>query len=248
MAHAWTHARNSARRHGGAPEAYMPVHQFLDASKIAYAGPAHRAARHHALGVFEAEERFGITLDNGAGRRVPVRVIAEQHIVEDLGRVPSLGDWVATLPLQPWMLGRDDARGAADADADPDPADLSVERWRAEVGAARTTLGYADWRRWRAGAAVPIRPFLDLSAAHLTTATRELLDDSDPRATPSTMLRGPHGWMVHVASDPSLWRWPEDMAGVLAHARSMSCDYILFDADGPILDALPVHDHEELEP
>jgi hypothetical protein len=100
MAHAWHHAESSARRFGGDPAIYMVIHDFLDASKIAFAAPAHRALRHSAFGCSEAEERFGPTIDNGAGRRVPVRMIAERHIVEDLGRVPSVQDWLAALPLR----------------------------------------------------------------------------------------------------------------------------------------------------
>jgi hypothetical protein len=188
MAHAWHHAESSARRFGGDPAAYMAIHDFLDASKIAYAGPSHRALRHSAFGCFEAEERFGPTIDNGAGRRVPVRMIAERHIVEDLGRVPSVQDWLAALPLQPWMLG-----GAIDRHEDPDAGAGSVERWRADVAAELTVLGYCDWTRARRGE-TPVRPFLDLSTGHLSPGTRALLDDADaPEDAPSSLLRGACG-------------------------------------------------------
>ena len=50
-----------------------------------------------------AETIFGITITNSAGRIVPVRLIAEQHIVEDLGRVPSFADWVRCIKPEPWM-------------------------------------------------------------------------------------------------------------------------------------------------
>jgi len=50
-----------------------------------------------------AETIFGVTITNSAGRVVPVRLIAEQHIFEDLGRVPSFADWVRCIKPEPWM-------------------------------------------------------------------------------------------------------------------------------------------------
>ena len=50
-----------------------------------------------------AEKFFGPTLTISTGRLVPVRLIAEQHIVEDLGFVPSFADWVRCIRPEPWM-------------------------------------------------------------------------------------------------------------------------------------------------
>ena len=50
-----------------------------------------------------AETIFGITITNSAGRVIPVRLIAEQHILEDLGRVPSFADWVRCIKPEAWM-------------------------------------------------------------------------------------------------------------------------------------------------
>jgi len=36
---------------------------------------------------------------------VPVRLIAEQHIIEDLGWIPSPLDYWSDLPISPWMSG-----------------------------------------------------------------------------------------------------------------------------------------------
>ena len=63
----------------------------------------HRALRHHAEGCFAAEAVFGTTIVNSAGRHVPVRTIAEHHIAEDLGRIPSFADWVRCIRPEPWM-------------------------------------------------------------------------------------------------------------------------------------------------
>ncbi len=69
-----------------------------------------------------AETIFGLTITNSVGRIIPVRLIAEQHIVEDLGRVPSFADWVRCIRPKPWMgrTSRLDVEGEAD-----DPVRLS---------------------------------------------------------------------------------------------------------------------------
>jgi hypothetical protein len=103
MAHSYHHAVSSARRWGGIPADYQPVHDWLDSSKIIVADFRHRALRHHAEGCFAAEAIFGVTIANSAGRQVPVRLIAEQHILEDLGRIPSFADWVRHIRPEPWM-------------------------------------------------------------------------------------------------------------------------------------------------
>ncbi len=103
MAHSYHHAVSSARKWGGKPEDYQPIHDFMDGSKIILADFRHRALRHHSEGCFAAEALFGVTITNSAGRAVPVRMIAEQHIIEDLGRIPSFADWVRCIKPEPWM-------------------------------------------------------------------------------------------------------------------------------------------------
>jgi hypothetical protein len=64
-----------------------------------------------------SETIFGITIVNSAGRHVPVRLIGEQHVVEDLGRIPSFADWVRCTRPEPWMgrAGRLDSGEVSDA-------------------------------------------------------------------------------------------------------------------------------------
>jgi hypothetical protein len=80
-----------------------PTVHIIDGSKQIIADFRHRALRHHAEGCFAAEALFGTTLTNSAGREIPVRLIAEQHILEDLGRIPSFADWVRNIRPEPWM-------------------------------------------------------------------------------------------------------------------------------------------------
>jgi hypothetical protein len=103
MAHPYDHARSSARKFGGIPEDYLAIHAWFDQSKMMYAHWRHRALRHHAEGIFMAETIFGATVTNSQGRTVPVRLIGEQHVREDLGWVPSMQDWFQHLGHQPWM-------------------------------------------------------------------------------------------------------------------------------------------------
>lgn len=103
MAHSYHHALSSARKWGGTPNDYLAIHTWFDQSKEILADFRHRALRHHAEGCFMAERVFGVTLTNSAGRVVPVRFIAEQHITEDLGRIPSFADWARCIRPEPWM-------------------------------------------------------------------------------------------------------------------------------------------------
>ena len=120
MAHSYHHAVSSAGKFGGLPADYQPVHDWIDGSKLILADFRHRALRHHAEGCFAAEAVFGVTLTNSAGRQVPVRLIAEQHILEDLGRIPSFADWVRCIRPEPWM-GR---VGTRLGDVQTDPATM----------------------------------------------------------------------------------------------------------------------------
>ena len=104
MAHSYFHSVSSAKRWGGTPEDYRKIHDWLDGSKKILAEPTHRALRHHAEGVYLAERLFGQTLTNSDGRVVPVRMIAERHIIEDLGHIPSFADWARAIRPVSWML------------------------------------------------------------------------------------------------------------------------------------------------
>lgn len=103
MAHCYYHARSSVARWGGAVDDYQPLHDWFDKSKSITADFRHRALRHHAEGIFALEEKFGTTITNSDGRVVPVRLIGEQHVQEDLGFIPSFADWVRCIPPEPWM-------------------------------------------------------------------------------------------------------------------------------------------------
>jgi hypothetical protein len=105
MSKAMIHARSSARRYGGKPEDYIDIHERIDSTKSAHAEVTHRCVFHSAFGIYIIEQIFGRSITNSDGREVFVRDIAEQHVLEDLGFIPSLSDWLREMPAQPWMAG-----------------------------------------------------------------------------------------------------------------------------------------------
>jgi len=101
VSHPYYHARSSAAKFGGKPEDYQALHDWFDATKAHYPDFRHRALRHHSEGIFEAERVFGTTI-----RGVPTRLLGEQHVREDLGRIPTVAEWLRYIQAQPWMSPR----------------------------------------------------------------------------------------------------------------------------------------------
>jgi len=99
------HANISAKQHGGIAEDYMAIHEFIDHSKAAVADVRHRAMLHSAWGCYVVSQVFGNLLTNSDGKTVSVRDIAEEHIIQDLGFIPTMDDWLKEMPIQGWMSG-----------------------------------------------------------------------------------------------------------------------------------------------
>ena len=107
MAHPFHHSISSAKKFGGVPADYQAIHDWFDATKSHYANWRHRALRHHSQGIYEAEQVFGTTITTSNGRQVPVRLIGEQPVREDLGIIPTVADWLRAIgdasQVMPWM-------------------------------------------------------------------------------------------------------------------------------------------------
>lgn len=101
------HARNSVRRWRGVINDYLPIHNFIDSSKAHVADMRHRALFHHSFGCYIVEQVFGHTIINNDGIAVSTRDVAEQHILDDLGVIPSVSDYLYNMTLQNWMGGKD---------------------------------------------------------------------------------------------------------------------------------------------
>jgi hypothetical protein len=114
----WLHARISEKKFGGVAADYIEIHEFIDSSKAAHADMRHRAILHSAFGIYITALVFGTMeqqkdgtwkrmpyIKNSDGELVQVRDIAEQHVLDDLGTIPSVGDWLKHMVLEPWMGG-----------------------------------------------------------------------------------------------------------------------------------------------
>ena len=106
MAHPLQHAQSSARRFGGKAEDYLSIHNWFDESKAFFPDFRHRGLRHHAEGIFLCERIFGVAITNSEGQQVAVRYVGEQHVREDLGRIPTAQDWLREIKPQRWMYGQ----------------------------------------------------------------------------------------------------------------------------------------------
>ena len=99
------HARASARKYGGKPEDYIKIHEEFDSSKIAHASMKNRCIFHSAFGCYLIARIYGDFIINSDGHQVSVRDIAEDHIIQDLGFIPSLDGWLKHMEMKTWMGG-----------------------------------------------------------------------------------------------------------------------------------------------
>lgn len=102
----WHHAQSASKKWGGEPEEYILIEEFIDSSKKIIGDVRHRSMYHHTVGVWLCQELFGRTIAVGERKiQVPVRLIAERHILEDLGWLPSPKDYIDGMVIKPWMSG-----------------------------------------------------------------------------------------------------------------------------------------------
>ena len=106
MSKPYIHSVSSARRFGGIPEDYIDIHNLMDSSKGAIADNRHRVLTHTSWFLSEILEKiFGVTIVNSDGRKVSVRDVGEQHILEDFGGrfIPTAQDYIETMAFEDWM-------------------------------------------------------------------------------------------------------------------------------------------------
>lgn len=99
------HAKLSVKKFGGTIEDYMDIHEFIDSTKAALPDVRHRAILHSAFGCYLTEKVFGRLITNSDGTLVSVRDIAEEHILQDLGFIPTVEFWLNEMPVREWMSG-----------------------------------------------------------------------------------------------------------------------------------------------
>ena len=99
------HGKVSVKKWGGSCEDYQKIHDFLDSSKAHFPDMRHRALLHSSFGIYICEQVFGINITNSDGALVSVRDIAEQHVIDDMGRIPTVQDYLQDMPFYSWLGG-----------------------------------------------------------------------------------------------------------------------------------------------
>ena len=100
------HAQLSVRKYGGYIEDYMPIHNFLDSSKAHVPDMRHRAMLHNSWGIYLAEMTLGDMFENSHRKLISTRDIAEEHILQDMGFIPTVQDYLEGMPMYGWLGGR----------------------------------------------------------------------------------------------------------------------------------------------
>lgn len=99
------HGKIHVKKHGGKAEDYADIDDFIDSSKAAVPDVRHRAILHSAFGCYIVERAFGRTRINSDGKEYSPRDIAEDHILQDLGFIPTMEQYLNNMAIQPWMSG-----------------------------------------------------------------------------------------------------------------------------------------------
>lgn len=120
----WIHAKSSAKLFGGEPKDYLKIHDWFDQTKSHVGNNTHRAILHSSFGIFLCEQVFGHYINNSRNEMVCVRDIGEQHVVEDLGFIPTVCDYLENLEYQPWM--------SREAGAEPPSSQREIIRYKKE--------------------------------------------------------------------------------------------------------------------
>jgi len=101
------HAKISVKKYGGKIEDYLRIHDFFDSSKATLPDMRHRAILHSSFGIYILEKVFGPYITNSDGKDVSVRDLGEEHVIQDLGFIPTPEKWLSNLPIEAWMYGSD---------------------------------------------------------------------------------------------------------------------------------------------
>ena len=102
---AYLHGKIHAKKYGGVADDYADIDDFIDSSKASVADVRHRAVLHSAFGCFIVEQMFCRTRINSDGKEYSPRDIAEDHIQQDLGFIPTMEMYLNNMTIQPWMSG-----------------------------------------------------------------------------------------------------------------------------------------------
>lgn len=99
------HASQDVKLFGGELEDYMDIHEFIDSSYHVMPDIRHRAMLHNQFGLMMVERLFGQYRVNSAGKKYSPRAVAENHILADVGFIPTAEHYLKNMSIQPWMSG-----------------------------------------------------------------------------------------------------------------------------------------------
>ena len=134
------HAEISAHRHGGTYQDYLPFHNFIDHSKAAFPSVQHRCYFHSDWGLHVVGQRFGGVIHNRDGVAVETTRLFEDHLVEDLGRIVGLGEWLSCFRISP-KPNRPSTRHEA---IRRNPAEGLAARWGGSPDDYRALVDFMD--------------------------------------------------------------------------------------------------------
>lgn len=91
-----------------------------------------------------------------------------------------------------------------------------------------------------------IRRFMDIGTGHLQPADRAFLDRSSEldNFEGVAAMKGPYGWFVYVNEERVVAGISDTLWAIMAKARRLGCEYVLFDADAPTHSGLPAFDYD----
>jgi len=102
----YIHCQISVAKFGGKEEDYQKIHDWFDQTKAHVPDLRHRTVLHNSFGIFLLEQVFGTNIKNSDGKLVSVRDLGEQHVLDDLGFIPTLQDCLLKMPLYDWLYGK----------------------------------------------------------------------------------------------------------------------------------------------
>lgn len=101
----YLHGKLSVKKWGGCEADYQRIHDWMDQAKAHFPDMRHRAILHSSFGIYLCEQVFGTNITNSDNKVVSVRDIAEHHVIEDLGRIPTVQDYLEGMPFYNWLGG-----------------------------------------------------------------------------------------------------------------------------------------------
>ncbi len=102
----YDHALRDVAAFGGVVDDYLAIHDWFDQTKAFLPDMRHRAVLHNAWGIFLCEQVFGVVVKNADGKHIPVRTIAERHVLADLKFIPTFEQCFGDLPFHDWLTGK----------------------------------------------------------------------------------------------------------------------------------------------